>query len=354
MSITLMFPTNYQLDTVVQEYTVQTENFIGAEILPETEAYTQKVRWDEKDSDRGMTAPHAMGTDPKIDKRPGSKTREYEPIPFKESDVLKENEILRSRELGTINNTIDLSRAVGEMVKNRMDKTKIRMESLRWQTLRGSISINENGVKVSETFGIQTHNVSVDFDSLSTAKPLAEFNAVKLKFRGTGASAAGSKAYLNQTTTNWLLENQNDADLKGFQNSNFANLPYSLEEMNKIMTARGLPQLVTTDEGYIDEDGNYQLFVPDGEIIVVGKRPAGQKVGDFCSTPSLHRVKAGKNLPGFFSILEVNGVPSVGSMNVSLEQLGAGSNPQLKTTGGIYGGTRLFYPRSVIKMVVAT
>lgn len=354
MGLTLSYPTNHQLDTVVQEYVVQTENFRGAEILPETEAMTQKVRWDEKDTDRGMTAPHVMGTDTKIDKRPGSKTREYEPIPFKESDVMKENEILRARELGTLNQTIDLNRAVGEMVKSRMDKTKIRVEWLRWNTLRGAIAVNENGVKVDETFPVQNYNVVNDWDNFANATPLKDLNAIKLMFRGTGASAKGAKIWMNQTTANWMLENQNENDLKGFQNSNYVNLAFSIEEINKILTSRGLPTIEVYDEFYIDENGSTQLFIPDAEIVVVGARPGGQKVGDFVSTPSLHRQKNGVAAPGYFSILEVNGKPSTGSSTVTLAELGAGSNPSFKTTGGVYGGTRLIYPRSVIRSQVAS
>ena len=93
MSLVLTFPTNAELNTVVQDYVAQTQNFIGAQILPETQAMTQKVRWDERDHDRGMTAPHVMGSDPKTDRRMGSVTREYEPIPFKETDLLKEDEM---------------------------------------------------------------------------------------------------------------------------------------------------------------------------------------------------------------------------------------------------------------------
>lgn len=354
MGLTLSYPTNHQLDTVVQEYVVQTENFRGVEILPENEAMTQKVRWDEKDRDRGMTAPHVMGTDTKIDKRPGSKTREYEPIPFKESDVMKENEILRARELGTLNQTIDLNRAVGEMVKSRMDKTKIRMEWLRWQTLRGEINVSENGVKVNESFPVQNYTVVNDWNDLENATPLKDLNQIKLMFRGTGASAKGAKIWLNQTTANWLLENQNPDDLKGFQNSNYLNLAFSIEEVNKILTARSLPTIEVYDEFAVDEDDNEELFIPDAEIIVVGARPGGQKVGDVCLTPSLHRQKGGLPAPGYFSILEVNGKPTTGSMTVTLAELGAGSNPSFKTTGGVYGGTRLIYPRSVIRSQVAS
>ncbi len=352
MGLTLTYPTNNELDLVVQEYTAQTEGFIGAEILPEEDHYTQKVRWDEMDADRGMTAPHTMGGDPKVDKRPGSKTREYEAIPFKETDMLKENEILRARELGTQNGVINLDREITRIAKARMDKTKIRVEHTTWQCLRGTLSINENGVILNETFPVQQYDTLVPFSTVATATPLKDFNAVKLLFRGTGASAKGAKAYLNETTFNWLLENQNANDLKGFQNQNFVHLPYSLEEINKILVARALPTLVSYDEGYIDEDGNNQTFIQDGEIIVVGVRPKGQKVGAWAKTPSLHRELNGNAAPGYFSFLEVNGQPNQGATSVNMTALGMGKNPKIEHTGGVYGGPLLRFARSVVRMYV--
>lgn len=352
--LTLTFPTNAELNTVVQEYEAQTENYKGAEILPETESMSQKIQWDERDRERGMTAPHTMDSDPKLDKRQGSKTHEYEPIPFKESDLMKESEILKSRELGTLNGTINLSREIARIAKNRLDKTKARIEWLRWQTLRGQIAINENGVKVNETFGVQNYTVLSDWDDLANATIIKDVNRLALMFRGTGASPRGAKIYLNQTTMNWVLENQNQNDLKGFQNSNYLNLTYSVEEVNKILTARNLPTFEVYDEFWIDEDDNEQFFIPDAEIIVVGARMKGQKVGDVCTTPSLHRTKNGMPAPGYFNLLEVNGQPSEQVGSVTIQQLGGAKNPKIENTGGQYCGTRLIFPRSVIHSQVAS
>jgi hypothetical protein len=353
--LTLTFPTNHELNEVVQAFKINPDRFIGlSKLLPMNTSMAQKVRWDERDHDRGLTAPHVMGTDPKNDARQGSKTYEYEPIPFKETDILKESEILRARELGTLAGTLDLSAEIARIAKNRYDKTMARIEKLIWDTLRGSIAIDENGVKVTETFAVQTHTPSVDWDTVATAKPLADFNALKLKFRKTGASAAGAVAYLNQTTLNWLLENTNDNDIKGFQNANFTHLPYSLDELNKIFAARGLPTLICYDEGYVDESDTYTNFILDGEVFVIGKRPAGENIGDFTSTPSLHNNKNGQPAPGYFSVIEVNGQPSEQVGSISMSQLGTAKNPKVEITGGIYGGTRLLYPKSVVKFTVAS
>lgn len=352
MSLVLSFPTNAELNEVVQAFEVDPSQHIGASILPQAETMYQEVQWDERDADRGLTAPHVMGADPKVDIRQGSTKRRYTPIPFKETDLLKEDELLRARQLGTMAGTLDLSQEIARIARDRFNKTMARIEKLRWDTLNGSISINENGVVVGESFPVQSYSSGDPWSDHAAATPLADFDAMKLMFRGTGASAAGAKAYMNQATANNLLENQNAADIKGFQNQNYVQLPYSVEELNKIMGARGLPEIVVYDEGYINESGTFTLFLPNNKVVVVGKRPAGQNVGDFMSTPSLHNNRGGQPAPGYFSVIEVNGAPSETVGNVSMGQLGMGKNPKVEITGGIYGGTRLIYPRSVIAMSV--
>lgn len=348
MGLTFTYPTNAALDTVIQEYVVDTSNFLGLQILPIEESWAQKVQWDEMDNERGMTAPHVMGADPRIDLRPGSKLREYEPIPFKETDLVKENELLRARQLGTLNGVVNLNQLIAQIAKARMDKTRIRQEWMVWQALKGSLTINENGVYVNETFPVQHYTPLVPWSDLENAAPLKDCNAMALMFRGTGATARGAKMRMNQTTVNYLLENKNENDLKGFQNSNFVHLAFSVEEINKIFAARGLPEIEVFDEGYYDKDGIYRTFIADGDVMLEGKRPGGQKTGATIITPSLHRTKNGMPAPGYFELLEVNGMPSNGATTVSMAELGAGKNPKIELTGGVYGGPALRFGRSNI------
>lgn len=352
MGLTFKFPTAVVLDKVIQEYVIDREALLGLKIMPVENAWTQKVQWDEMDAERGMTAPHLLGTDPRIDLRPGSKLREYEPIAFKETDLIKEDEILRARQLGTLGGVVSLNQLAARLVKARMDKTMIRQEWTIWQALRGHLVVNENNVFVDETFPVQQFAPTTPWSDLDNSKPLADMNAVKLLLRGTGSTIQGAKAYINQTTMNWLLENQNDADLKGFQNSNFVNLSFSIDELNKVMIARGLPQFEVYDEGYYDENGVFRLFIEDGDIHIIGKRSMDEKVGCWFATPSLHRTQNGMPAPGYFEIPEINGMPSAGAVSISLAELGASKNPKFELTGGIYGGPVLFFGRSVIRMNV--
>lgn len=346
--ITYRVPTNVAVDGVLQEYVPQTEGFLGLEWMPFKELNAQMVVWDEKDRDRGATSYHNMDADPKIGKRPGSKRHKYTPIPHKETDVINESDLLMPRQLGTLGGVIDVSTEIGEITGERARKNKLRAEIEVWQALKGQLSVHRDGVDIEETFPVQEYDVDVDWDELDTAKPLSDWMKMVLKFRFTGASAAGAEAAMNSTTAGWLLLNKNEDDLKGFQGSNFLKLAYAVEEVNKIFTARKQPLIRVYDEGYVNEADEEVLFLDDGEIIVKGARPQGQKIGDYALTPTLHRVVNGQPAPGFFSIVTVNGLPNPGA--VTVQAIGAAGNPKIEVTGGMYGGPRLKYPRSIIRV----
>ena len=350
MPITYKYPTNVALDMVTQEYVAQTEKLRGEELMPFADTETQVVQWDELDSERGMTAPHVMGSDPIIDTRPGSKTREFKPIPFKETDLVKENELLNARQFGTLGGVVDLNPLCGRIAKARVDKNRLRAEWTRWQAFRGQLSIVENGVVINESFPIQQYTPLIPFDDRANATILREWNTIKTMYRGTGASARGAVAVGNTVTISAILENANKDDLQGFRNENFRNTSYDVTETNKIFAARGLPTLEENDEGYIDEAGNFQTWLEDGELIIFGSRPAGQALGKWLMTPTLHRIQNGMPAPGMFEIIEVNGQPSAGSQMVNMIQLGQHKNPKIEITGGLYGGPVLYYPRSIIKV----
>jgi len=345
--ITYRFPTNVSVDGVLQEYTmVQREDLLGLSWLSFQNVYTQRVITDFRDRDRGATAPHNMGADPKIGRRPGSNRVEFTPIPHKETDLLTESDILMPAALGTLGGMFDLTGEIGRITKTRADKNFLRAEIEIWQALKGHLIVNENGVRVDEEFPVQTYDVIVDWDELDTARPLHDFNQIKLKARFTGASAVGAEAVMNQVTANWLLENNNPNDLKGHQGRDFVNMTFSLDDLNKILSGRGLPTVRVYDLGYVDEADDEMQFLGDGEVIVKFKRP--EPIGDYALTPTAHRQVNGQPAPGMFAIIEVNGQPNPGA--VTVQTIGAGKNPKIEITGGFYGGPRLKFPRSIVKV----
>ena len=348
--ITYRFPASVDHQEVVQEYVVSREDLVAVKLLPTVPRDAQFIEWDELDFEAGMTAPHSMNADPKIAGRPGSKTHRYAPLFFKETDLLKESDLLIPRAMGTLSGVVDYSADIARIAKARVDKNFLRLEWLIWQVLKGKLQYNENGVVVDETFPVQTQNALVDWDEFTTATIIKDFQAMALRGRGLGVSfRSGAKAYTNQTTANWAVNNRNDDDLWGYRNRDSVNATYSIGDVNKILVAQGCPTIEVHDEGYYDSALNFQLSLADGEVVVVGKRAAGEKVGDVLLTPSLHHAAMaaqGGESRGFFSIIEVNGRPNPGA--ITLAELGGSKNPKVEITGGFYGGPRLLYPKSII------
>jgi len=346
-------PTNQELNILIQEYVIQDLELVGETILPFQEYDTDFVLWDQLDNEFGITAAHNMNSDPVIRKRPGSTTRQYTPIPFKESELIKEEEILRARRLGTLGNAINLDFEVTRRLRARMGKDRLRAEWTRWQALGGQLNIAENGVAIQETFAVQTYNPATLWSNTAAATPLKDFDAISLLFDGTGATAEGATAFMNKKTANLLLENTNDQDIHGLRGPQFISLTYSVEEANKILTARGLPNIRVYNAGYYDANRNFQHFMPDGLVVIVGRRPVGERVGEVALTRTLHKLgQDGQPAPGFFAFIEVNGRGNPDG-NVDLAQLGTNGNPKIAITSGFYGGPLLFYVRSIVKAQVS-
>lgn len=346
--IIYQFPTNVVLDRLTQEYVVERAKLIGQTLLPDQNEMVQIVQWDEIAKELGLTRAHALGADVKIDKRPGSKVRQYTPGYFKAGELIKEDELLGARAFATLGSVVNIDNLVARRLRARIDKDYLTKEKLIWDCLQGHVSmVTDDGVSIDETFPIQIYPAAgtLGWDNHGNATPLKDFNAIKLLYRGMNATARGAKCYLNQTTMNHLLENINDDDIRGFRSQNFLSLTFSLEEMNKIMDARGLPTFEVYEEGYYDADGDFQLFIPDSKAVLIGKRNVGV-TGDFALTPSLHRTVNGMPAPGMFSMINVNGEAGTGSFAVS--SLGSDPNPRVQVTTGFYGGPRLYYPKDIV------
>lgn len=348
MSLVVTYPTNAEIDETVQAYIPQVDNFIGSQFMPVKPRNTNKVRWTEKNKMRGKTSIHKRGSDPHIDDREGSVDREFSPIDFKETDVIGEKEILEKRQEGTWGEPLDLEDTVVETMRDRADKTMISVECTRWDAFRGLLAINEKGVKVNETFPVQSHLPLVEWNDFDNAKPLMVLDEIGDKFDGTGASNTGAIHVMSRKTFRLLLQNNNESDLRKFAGSNFVDVMNGLAAFNKLLQDRNGSMVTLTDEGWIDDANNFVRFVKTGEIFTFGKRPLNQMHGEWQATISLHRQENGKPIGGYFSIMEVNGQPSTGATTISLAQLGAGKNPKFEITGGIYGGPTIKYPQSIV------
>lgn len=351
--LVLQFPKNVEMDVTVQEYQRDSTRLQGQKILPFETTVAQRVEWDELDNETGRTGVHTMDTDPKVASRPGSKLKSYEPIPHKETELIKESELLKSRAFGTLGGVINIDSLVMEAFNRGMGKDDITMEVEIWQALQGRLVVEDEDTGVTivdETFPVQEYNPLITWDNLAIAQPMANLEDIVQMFAGTGASGEGAVIHLNRATFNKVTQNSNTNDIKGYTVDNFRNATYSVEQLNKLLNDRKLPTFNVYDEGWYETKTDFRRFIAEGVAIVEGKRQNNQKVGGYLSTATFHRTKNGQPAPGRFCFIVVNGQPNTTGTAASLAQLGAHGNPSIGVIHGVYGGPRIKFPRSIVKL----
>jgi hypothetical protein len=77
-----------------------------------------------------------------------------------------------------------------------------------------------------------------------------------------------------------MLNNSNSADLGGKRTGGNGTIN-NLGVLNEILTGDDLPKVGVWDQGYYDDNGNFQLDLPTGTIIIEGQRQTGTPIGQF-------------------------------------------------------------------------
>jgi hypothetical protein len=195
---------------------------------------------------------------------------------------------------------IDLADDVADAQVQLKQRELDRIEQIGWLMLTtGAFSVvGPTGAIVhQDSFSLQTFTATVTYGTFATATPLADFRAVKLLHRGKSVNfGSQARAYANQTTINNILNNSNGNDLFGRRVEGLQTINNVNDLNEKLFLRDDLPQLVPYDEGYIDDNGTFQLFIPNGKIVLVGKRPAGQTIGEYRMTRNANN----NNQPGSY------------------------------------------------------
>lgn len=295
----IVYPTSAELMEIAQDKLPRlTAQRAGFDIMPMTDQDSAVLFWDQLDNFTGLQAARGLNGQPPAITKTGAKRWMVQPGVYGEFELIDETELTMRRQIGTfaspVNATDLVLLAQDKLLQRRLD----RIEKIIWDLLTtGTFSVSgpgPNGAVVlhTDTFTTQTFSASVDWSTAATATPLADFRSVRLKHRGHSVDfGAGAKAYANQVTINQMLSNTNSADLYGRRVTGLATAN-NLQSVNQLYTQDNLPTVVEYDEGYLDDTGTFQPFIPDGTVVLVGQRPAGQKVGEYRMTRNV-------NNPGF-------------------------------------------------------
>jgi hypothetical protein len=287
MAITVTYPTNAELMEIAQDKLPNLmADRLGFTLMPIRNIDASILKWEQKDNYIGLMQIRGInGSAPRVN-RVGQKGYLMQPGVYGEFLDVDELEITTRRPIGQFSGAIPIDDIVMGLQDQLLERRLNRMEQIIWTLLTtGTFSVSSatGGVAHTDTFTLQTSNAS-DWGTAATATPLADFRAVQLLGRGTSANfGAGSVAYMNQTTFNLLISNINAADLYGRRLAGLS-IVNNQQQLNQLLLGDGLPTIEIYEGGYFNDAGTWTLYIPDDKVVVVGKRPSNQLVGEFLLT----------------------------------------------------------------------
>lgn len=253
------------------------------DIMPIVNVEDDVLAWEQRDNFTGLQAIRGLNGEPPRVKHTGGKRYLAEPGYYGEYEMIDERELTRRRAWGNLaGGVVDAT----DLVLDRQEKLQAReldrQEQIGWASIQGTYSVADGtSVLATDTWAPQTFSAGVPWATVATATPLADLRAVQLKARGFSVDfGTRATAYMNRTTMNNMLGNTNPADLGAQRAVSFSPL-IGEGELNQRLGAAGLPGIMPYDQGYIDDTGTFQLFIPNNKVYVVGARLDGDPICEY-------------------------------------------------------------------------
>lgn len=349
-----LYPTSAELQAVEQvkipRLTADRPIF---RILPIVEADTDLLMWEQKDNYLGLQQGRGINGSPKRVKNVGGKRFMTEPGYYGEFMQIDEKELTRRRQFGTFATGIDIEDLVMEKQDQLLGRRLDLIEQIGWNVLQGTYTVAAGNITfASDTYTVLGYTVPAGegWNTPATARPLGHFRSVQLLGRGQSANfGAAAEAFMNRVTFNWLIANTNDADLYGKRTDGLANV-LTLAQTNAVLAGEDLPTITIYDEGYLSDGtlgdgyaaGAFVPFIPDMTVIVIGKRPGGQSLGDYAMTRNVNN--PGMAAGAYTAVID-SGTADAGA---------ARRIPRtIEVHDGHNGGPRIYFPGSIVVMSVA-
>jgi hypothetical protein len=339
---TYEYPTNSELQLIDRELAaVLTMDDPIFSIMPIVDVNAFDLLWDIPNNITGLTNLRGLNGQPGNVSRLGANRFKVRPGVYGEFLTIDEEEMTTRAQLGTYNIPVDVTDLVRECQDQLITRRISIIRKIAWLLIAtGTFSITNanSGIVHTDTFDLQDYDAST-WSTVSTATPLADFRATKLKQRGKGVSfGRQAKAFMNQTTFNYLTANTNASDLAGKRQDGLRQ-PLGLSDINSVLLDEDLPQIVIQDDGYLNDSGTFVNFIADNKVTVVGYRPGGQKIADFAMVRNANNPNVA---PGPYMF--VNDRTAGDAKTVP---------PTIEVHGGFNGGPRLYYPSAIVDVDVS-
>lgn len=290
------YPTSAELTQIAQDKLPRlTQDRPVFDIFPIRSVAESMLIWEQYDNFQGLQQVRGYNGEPPKVQPIGLKSFTMQPGVYGEFMPIDELQLSVRRVAGTFGTPIDLTDLVLEKQDQLLQRRLDRIEYICWTLLAtGTFAVPgpTGSVIHTDTFPIQTYTAPVPWSNSAQSMPLADLSAVQLLSRGHSVDfGAAATAFMNRFTFNNLRTNSNPADIYGRRTAGLGTFN-NLQGINSLLTGDDLPSVSVYDLGYQAEDGTstgtFTSFIPANVVIIVGKRPAGQQVGEYRMTRNVN------------------------------------------------------------------
>lgn len=285
MTTNYVYPTSYELMMIERDKIPRlTQNRPIFEILPLKNIDSAILLWEQLDNIIGLQQVRGLNGSPLGVNALGGKQYYGQPGVYGEFATVDEEQLTLRRQWGSYNKPVDISDLVMEKQDQLLERRLNRVEYNGWTLLATGVftALGRVGqVLHTDTYTTQNYSILVPWSTVASATPLADLRAIQILGRGHSVNfGRQAKAYMNQTTFNYFISNTNANDLGSKRTYGLASIT-GLDDVNRILTGDNLPNIVIYDEGYFDDAGAFQLYIPNKTVIIVGVRQTGVPIGNY-------------------------------------------------------------------------
>lgn len=281
----LIYPKSQTLEQIPPIFVptlIQNNPIFG--LFPTMNSDTWVVRWEQENNWGGATQVRGANSPPPTVSAPGIQTFYVEPTVYGEEMMVDEKTILERAAPGDDRRPIDVSTLVAQRYKMLLSRYINRLSIIGWNLLTTGVynaTARNGAVTQTTSFTQRTYTASVGWSTAATSTPLADFRAVQLLGAGFSVDfGRGAVALMNRTTLNYMLINTNTADIGGRRTMGLAGIN-NATALGELFTGDDLPTIRVFDDGYMDDNATFTRFIPNGKVIVVGRRYDNEPIGNY-------------------------------------------------------------------------
>lgn len=323
---------------------IATSNPIFKYFYPIKDRNSVRLQWTIEDNNKGLMALRGAGGKPTRVNPNGLQAFDTTPGVFGEYTEIDEIQLL---ELGVgvpagSGITIDVRGEIARRQALLLVREKNRMRQMAWTMARTGqlgVPLPGGGIGYREAVTRQTFTVDLLWTNKATAHPLANFMSLQQQYGIGTSNNFGMQAFslMNTYTAQLLFTNTNPNDWGGKRTLGGGTVQ-GMGYYDIIRADLMLPQIIIWDDGYLDENGAFQLDCPNGEVLIGAARPDSELPGEFSLT-----YNAISGAPGAYSLVK----------DFTNENEDGAIPPRLEVHAGFNGGLVESRPSQIVRMIVA-